>query len=85
VRSDCGLLRLYVPEISFPGWGRVETSKTVADILGRGESLAAPWEMTQVWNADRAAATPERAERAAETLGAKTPLIMVYYGSDGAG
>jgi DNA (cytosine-5)-methyltransferase 1 len=63
----------------------VETSKTVADILGSGENSTAPWKMTQVWTADRAIATLERAERAVKTLGTKTPFIMVYYGSDGAG
>jgi DNA (cytosine-5)-methyltransferase 1 len=62
-----------------------ETTKTVADILGRGENSSSPWPMTNVWSPDRAAATLERAERAVETLGAKTPFIMVYYGSDGAG
>jgi len=64
---------------------KIETSKTVADILGHGENLDAPWKMTQVWTDDRATATLERAERAVETLGAKTPFVMVYYGSDGAG
>jgi DNA (cytosine-5)-methyltransferase 1 len=64
---------------------KFETKRTVADILGRGENRAAPWQMTQVWTANRASSTLERAERAVETLGAETPFIMVYYGSDGAG
>lgn len=64
---------------------KTKTSKTVADILGRGECRTSPWKMTQVWTADRAVATLERAQRAVETLGSKTPFIMVYYGSDGAG
>ena len=33
----------------------------------------------------RAKATIQRAERAIDELGADTPFIMVYYGTDGAG
>ncbi len=62
-----------------------ETKKTVADILGRGESITSPWPLSEVRTPERALATLERAERAIESLGSKTPFIMVYYGSDGAG
>lgn len=64
---------------------KAESTKTVADILGRGEDQKSPWKMTDVWSPDRAAATVERAKRAIEALGRKTPFIMVYYGSDSAG
>ncbi len=64
---------------------RQTTSKTVEHILGRGEPANAPWSLTEVRTPDRALATLERAERAIESLGEKTPFIMVYYGSDGAG
>lgn len=64
---------------------RRETSKTVNHILGKGEPVEAPWSLTEVRTPDRALATLERAERAIESLGEKTPFIMVYYGSDGAG
>ena len=62
-----------------------ETKKTVASILGRGERSTSPWPLSEVRTPARAMATLERAERAIETLGRKTPFIMVYYGSDGAG
>ncbi len=65
--------------------GKRETTMTVADILGSGELASAPWPMTQVRTKDRAEATLKRADRAIECLGTKTPFIMVYYGSDGAG
>lgn len=62
-----------------------ETSRTVNHILGKGEPANAPWSLTEVRTPDRALATLERAERAIESLGEKTPFIMVYYGNDGAG
>ncbi|OYP33973.1 DNA cytosine methyltransferase [Rhodopirellula sp. MGV] len=61
------------------------SSKTVEHILGKGEPPNAPWALTEVKTPDRALATLKRAERAIESLGKKTPFIMVYYGSDGAG
>jgi DNA (cytosine-5)-methyltransferase 1 len=54
-------------------------------ILGAGESKKAPWSFKAVDLPGRAAATVERAERAAAALGKGQPFIMVYYGSDGAG
>lgn len=61
------------------------TSKTVAGIVGRGECSKSPWPLSKVNSPDRAVATLERANRAIESLGTRTPFIMVYYGSDGAG
>ncbi|MGB7327701.1 MAG: DNA cytosine methyltransferase [Rubripirellula sp.] len=62
-----------------------ETAKTVAGLLGRGECPESPWPLSEVYVPERATATIERADRAIATLGRKTPFIMVYYGSDGAG
>lgn len=64
---------------------RRETSKTVKHILGTGEPADTPWPLTAVRTPGRALATLERAERAIESLGDKTPFIMVYYGNDGSG
>jgi DNA (cytosine-5)-methyltransferase 1 len=61
------------------------TKKTVATILGKGESESRPWEFGPVDNGKRAPATIERAERAIEALGKRAAFIMVYYGSDGGG
>jgi DNA (cytosine-5)-methyltransferase 1 len=61
------------------------TTKTVASILGRGEPKQQPWKFSPVDGPKRAKATLERAERAMDELGEKTPYIMVYYGTDGAG
>jgi len=71
------------PVLPNPG-GR--TKKTVdSSILGRGESKNAPWAFSPVNSPRRAKATVERAEGAIRELGADTPFIMVYYGTDGAG
>jgi len=43
------------------------------------------WPMTPLRTARRAKGTLERAERAIKKLGSKTPFLIVYYGSDGAG
>jgi len=61
------------------------TRKTVWSILGRGEPNSTPWGFSPVDNPQRAEATVERAKRAIGELGKKTPFIMVYYGTDGAG
>ena len=44
-----------------------------------------PWRSTPLYRAGRADATIEKAERAIDTLGRRTPFLVVYYGSDGAG
>lgn len=41
--------------------------------------------MSPLFSQGRAAKTLERAERAISALGKKTPFLLVYYGSDGAG
>ena len=61
------------------------TKKTVWSILGRGEPDNSPWEFSPVDKPQRAKATIERAKRAIGELGKKSPFIMVYYGTDGAG
>lgn len=61
------------------------TTKTVKSILGCGEPKKTPWILSPVNGPKRAKATLERAERAIVELGEKTPFIMVYYGTDGAG
>jgi len=71
-------------EPSLPKPGRI-TKKTVRSILGCGESTSKPWLFSKVDTAERAEATIERARRAIERFGKKTPFIMVYYGTDGAG
>lgn len=63
--------------------GGRETTKTVASILGRGESKAKPWKFSPL--KEKTESTLERAERAFSVVGKRTPFIMVYYGSDGAG
>ena len=67
-----------------PANGRI-TKKTVASVLGRGEPKDKPWQWSYLDIAGRAEATLERAKRAIAELGPKTPFLMVYYGSDGAG
>jgi len=64
---------------------RHKTSKTVEHILGRGEPANSPWPLSDLRTQNRAIATIERAERAIESLGDKTPFVLVYYGSDGSG
>jgi DNA (cytosine-5)-methyltransferase 1 len=59
--------------------------KTVAGILGRGESKEAPWAFRTLRGEGRATATLVRADRAIAALGKREPFIMVYYGTDGAG
>ncbi|REJ65358.1 MAG: DNA cytosine methyltransferase [Planctomycetota bacterium] len=72
-------------EPRLPKPGRL-TKKTVdSAVLGKGESKSNPWEFSPVHNSRRAKATIERAGRAIDELGKKTPFIMVYYGTDGAG
>ena len=63
----------------------LRTQKTVASILGRGESKSHPWPFSPVDAPGRAKATIQRAKRAIEELGEDVPFIMVYYGTDGAG
>lgn len=60
------------------------TSKTVSQILGKGEPQARPWRYSPVESPKRAKATIERATRGIAALGGE-PFIMVYYGSDYAG
>ncbi|MEQ8790835.1 MAG: DNA cytosine methyltransferase [Pirellulaceae bacterium] len=71
-------------EPNLPGEGR-QTEKTVQTILGTGESKKRPWRFSRLDDPHRAAATLERADRAIAELGKKTPFVMVYYGTDGAG
>ncbi|MBI2480645.1 MAG: DNA cytosine methyltransferase [Planctomycetia bacterium] len=71
-------------EPRLPASGR-QTAKTVASVLGRGEPKDNPWRWSYLNIPGRAEATLERARRAIDALGSKTPFIMVYYGSDGAG
>jgi DNA (cytosine-5)-methyltransferase 1 len=61
------------------------TQKTVASILGRGESKRNPWILSTVDVPTRAKATIRRAEHAINELGNNSPFIMVYYSTDGAG
>lgn len=67
-----------------PANGRL-TRKTVASVLGRGESKGEPWRWSCLDIPGRAEATLARATRAIAELGSQAPFIMVYYGSDGAG
>jgi DNA (cytosine-5)-methyltransferase 1 len=69
---------------SLPESGR-RTTKTVASILGRGESKGNPWLFSPVKSPKRAKSTIQRAERAIKELGDDVPFILVYYGTDGAG
>jgi len=69
---------------SLPASGRM-TKKTVASVLGRGQSKDKPWQWSCLDTPGRAEATLARANRAIDELGPKTPFIMVYYGTDGAG
>ena len=43
------------------------------------------WPTTPLFSARRASRTLERASRAIDTLGAKSPFLLVYYGTDGSG
>jgi len=75
---------LYGPP-SMPRPGQ-RTKKTVAShVLGHGESRNKRWGFSPVLSPKRAKATIERFQRAIDELGAGTPFIMVYYGTDGAG
>jgi len=64
---------------------RRQRTKTVASILGRGESKQRPWPFTPVETERRAKATIQRARRAISSLGDNAEFIMVYYGTDAAG
>jgi DNA (cytosine-5)-methyltransferase 1 len=64
--------------------GRSSTTRTVASILGTGETDNRPWRFSPVESPKRADATIARAKRAIEALG-EVPFVMVYYGSDYAG
>lgn len=44
-----------------------------------------PWRSSPLYNAGRADATIEKAERAIDAVGRGTPFLIVYYGSDGGG
>ena len=44
-----------------------------------------PWRSRRLYGTGRADATIEKAERAIDALGRRTPFLIVYYGSDGAG
>ena len=71
------------PNLPNPG---TPTTKTVRNsVLGRGEPCDGGWRFSKVDGPRRAKATIERANRAIEALGRKSPFIMVYYGTDGAG
>jgi len=62
-----------------------KTTKTVADILGRGDSKKAPWQFSPVHSPTRAKATIRRTKKAINKLEKTSGFIMVYYGTDGAG
>jgi DNA (cytosine-5)-methyltransferase 1 len=64
---------------------RARTRKTVGSILGRGEPTKEPWKFSPLTSPQKAQATIERAGRAIDVIGERTPFIMVYYGTDGAG
>jgi DNA (cytosine-5)-methyltransferase 1 len=64
---------------------RPRSLQPASSILGRGEPKARPWAWTPLDVPGRAKATLQRAQRAFDELGTKTPFIMVYYGSDGSG
>ena len=64
---------------------RSRVQRTVAGIIGRGESHRRPWPLTRLNIPTRAKATIQRARRAIRELGNDVPFIMVYYGTDGAG
>ena len=70
------------PSLAAP---RRQTKKTVASILGRGESKKAPWAFTPVDTPGRAKETVKRASRAIKELGDNAEFVMVYYGTDAAG
>ncbi len=71
-----------IPSLPKPG---PRTTKTVASILGQGESEGEPWAWSPLYTPRRALATIERAKRAMKELGTDVPFIMVYYGTDKAG
>lgn len=55
--------------------------KTVAEIL----DSTGTWRTSQLFTNKRAKATLERAKRGLAAVGAESPFLIVYYGSDGAG
>jgi DNA (cytosine-5)-methyltransferase 1 len=56
-------------------------SRTVRDIL----DPAGTWAVSPLYKQGRAEATLARAQRAFDAIGADTPFLLVYYGSDAAG
>ncbi|HEY5213390.1 MAG TPA: DNA cytosine methyltransferase [Acidobacteriaceae bacterium] len=61
--------------------GRTRVPKTAASVLDPDGS----WPTTYLFLKGRAKGTLERAERAIAEVGTKTPFLLVYYGTDGAG
>ncbi len=57
------------------------TEKAATTILDRDGT----WPTTPLFSARRARRTLKRASRALERLGAMTPFLLVYYGTDGSG
>jgi len=55
--------------------------RTVEDVL----DTSGKWETSPLYKQGRAKPTLERAERAFETIGKRTPFLIVYYGTDGSG
>jgi len=58
--------------------GRRRSARSVLDPEGT-------WKTSRLFDARRAAATLERAERGFRSLGEEASFLLVYYGSDGAG
>ena len=58
--------------------GRRRSAKSVLDPEG-------VWKTSRLFDAKRAAATLERAERGFRALGEEASFLLVYYGNDGAG
>lgn len=56
----------------------IRTARSVLDLRGA-------WETTPLYAQGRAKPTIQRAEAAIDALGAKSPFLLVYYGSDGGG
>lgn len=60
---------------------RAEKTRAVSDYLDMNGAY--PW--TPLFRTNRASATLERAQRGIEAVGKRSPFLLVYYGSDGAG
>ncbi len=68
-----------------PNLPNIESSQKIAVESVLVEGNGKPWPFSPLEKRGRAKATIRRAERGIKALGASTPFLMVYYGTDGAG